>query len=84
MNGPISTIRLYFPGKRAKVCTLYTLKLKAIAKNSANLANLDDNVLLHLQGFRGLVIVDVAAVEEETEGCHQDFYLVMRRIICEG
>ena len=32
------------------------------------LVHLDDVVLLHLQGLRGLVVVDAAAVEQESEG----------------
>ena len=36
------------------------------------LINLDDIVLLHLQGLRGLVVVDPAAVKQESEGCDGD------------
>ena len=36
------------------------------------LVHLDDVVLLHLQGLRGLVVVDPAAVKQEPEGCNGD------------
>ena len=39
-----------------------------IGAASLLLVHLDDVVLLHLQGLRGLVVVDPAAVKQEPEG----------------
>merc|ERR1719318_2118587 len=36
------------------------------------LVNLDDVILLHLEGFRGFVIVDAPPVKEEPEAGHWD------------
>ena len=36
------------------------------------LVHLDDVILLHLQGLRGLVVVDAAAVKQESEGSNRD------------
>ena len=36
------------------------------------LVHLDDVVLFHLQGLRGLIVVDPAAVKQESEGGNRD------------